>query len=92
MLDEGPESPGESQGWDVGESLRHSLGAFPLRLDVLPGRALAELRPQIEDELRTVARLERRRHLSAREHRQAKALRDLLTVIKDEGPDHRRRP
>lgn len=92
MVDEDPKVPGENGGWDIDETLKHSLGRFPLQLGAPVDHFLAELRPQIEEEVRSVARLERRRHLSNREHRQAGALRDLLAVIKNESLNVERGP
>ena len=76
------------QGWEISESLRRSLESFPLH----PGaarQALPELKLPVEGELRTLALLERRRHLSEREHRQESALRDLLVLIEETLGDER---
>jgi hypothetical protein len=54
-------------------------------------QALAELRPQLVDELRSVAVLMRRRQLSDLEDRQASALQDLITLAQKETPNGKRR-
>lgn len=90
MGDEDPRVSGARGGWDIGEPLRHSLESCPLRLDVQVDEVLAELKPQVEDDLRSVELLERRRRLSEREQHQASALRDLLAIIQ-ESPNNGRR-
>jgi LysM domain len=73
-----PFAPGE---WDISESLRRSLESLPLQPGEPMDQVLAELRPQVEVELRSVALLERRRRLSECEHRQASALRSILALV-----------
>ena len=77
-----PGVPDTRRGWEISEPLRCALENLPLQLRE-PARkeVLAELKPQVEDELKTLALLERRRHLSNREQRQESALRDLLALI-----------
>lgn len=74
--------PDQSQGWRIGEGLRHSLEGMPLRPDAMD-HVLAELEPLVEEELRSLSAVERSRTLSEREHRQAGALRDLLTLAQE---------
>jgi hypothetical protein len=73
-----PFAPGE---WDISGSLRRSLESLPLQPGEPMDQVLAELRPQVEVELRSVALVERRRRLSERERRQASALRSLLALV-----------
>jgi hypothetical protein len=82
MVDEDPKGPDRLRGWPIGEGLRHSLDGIPLRPDALDD-VLAELKPLVEEELRSVALVERRRTLSDCEHRQAGALRDLLALAQE---------
>jgi hypothetical protein len=82
VVDEDPKVPDRHRGWQVGEELRHSLEELPLRPDALDD-VLAELKPRVEEELRSAALVERRRTLSDREHRQANALRDLLALAQE---------
>jgi hypothetical protein len=82
VVDEDPKVPDRRRGWQVGEELRHSLEELPLRPDALDD-VLAELKPRVEEELRSAALVERRRTLSDREHRQANALRDLLALAQE---------
>ena len=89
MVGENQEVPDSGREWQLGEGLRHSLEEFPLRPDAMDD-VLAELKPRVEEELRSVALVERRRTLSDREHRQANALRDLLALAR-ENPNSNRR-
>ena len=82
MVGEDPRVPNQSRGWQIGEGLRHSLGGMPLRPDAMD-HVLAELKPRVEEELRSAALVERSRTLSNREHRQASALRDLLALAQE---------
>jgi LysM domain len=77
----GEDPKGPDRGWQIGEGLRHSLEELPLRPDAVDD-ILAELKPRVEEELRSVVLVERRRPLSDREHRQADALRDLLALAR----------
>jgi hypothetical protein len=81
VVDEDPKVP-DRRGWQIGEELRHSLEKLPLRPDALDD-VLAELKPRVEDELRSLALVESRDPLSDREHRQASALRDLLALARE---------
>ena len=81
MVGEDPKVPDRRRGWQIGEGLRHSLEELPLRPDAVDD-VLAELKPRVEEELRSVALVERRRTLSDCEHRQASALRDLLALAR----------
>ena len=82
MVGEDQKGPDRLRGWPIGESLRHSLDGIPLRPDALDD-VLAELKPLVEEELRSVALVEHRRTLSDCEHRQAGALRDLLALAQE---------
>ena len=88
MVGENQEVPDSGREWQIGEGLRHSIGELPLRPDAMDD-VLAELKPRVEKELRTVALVERRRTLSEREHRQANALRDLLALARHDQNDKR---
>jgi LysM domain len=81
--------PDSGRAWRIGDGLRHSIGSIPLRPDAMDD-VLAELKPRVEEELRSVALVERGRSLSDREHRQANALRDLLALAQ-ENPNSKRR-
>jgi hypothetical protein len=74
--------PDSGRDWQIDEGLRHSIGGIPLRPDAIEG-VLEELKPRVEEELRSVALVERRRSLSDREYRQANALRDLLALARE---------
>ena len=89
MVDEDPRVPDRRRGWQIGEGLRHSLEKLPLRPDAMDD-VLAELKPRVEDELRSLALAERREPLSDREHRQASALRDLLVLARENPAAERR--
>lgn len=82
VVDDNSEVSDASRGWQIGEDLRRSLGGLPLRPDAM-ANVLAELKPQVEDEMRSLALVERRRPLSDREHRQESALRDLLALAQE---------
>jgi len=82
VVDEDPKATDRRRGWQIGEGLRHSLEGLPLRPDALDD-VLAELKPRVEDELQSVALVERSRTLSECEHRQASALRDLLALAQE---------
>lgn len=84
---ENPNAPGARRGFEIGDPLRRSLEHCPLRLGAPLDRVLAELRPQVEDELTYVELAGRSRRLSDRELSQAAALRDLLAVIREESTD-----
>ena len=88
MVGENQGAPDSDRDWQVGEGLRHSIGELPLRPDAMD-HVLAELKPRVEEELRSVALVERRRTLSDREHRQANALRDLLALARHDEDDKR---
>jgi hypothetical protein len=88
VVDENQGVPDSGRDWQVGEGLRHSLEELPLRPDAMD-HVLAELKPLVEEELRSVALEERRRSLSDREHRQANALRDLLALARHDQNDKR---
>jgi DNA-directed RNA polymerase subunit F len=88
VVDDNPKVPYQPRGWEIGEELRHSLEELPLlplRPDTM-GEVLAELKPRVEEELRSLALAERREPLSDREHRQKSALRDLLVLARETPP------
>jgi hypothetical protein len=89
VVGENQEVPDSGRDWQIGKDFRHSLQELPLRPDAIDD-VLAELKPRVEQELRSVALVERRRTLSDREQRQASALRDLLALAQ-ENPDSKRR-
>ena len=91
MVGDNPKTPDARRGWGINESLRLSLEGLPLQLGGPMDQALADLRPQIADELRSVALLKRRRRLTDLEHRQASALQDLIALAQQENPNGKRR-
>jgi hypothetical protein len=91
MVGDIPKVPGVSDEWEVDEALRRSLEGLPLRLGTPMLTALSELKPHVEDALRTLALLQRRRPLSDYEHRQADTLRELSTSIEHTLADQKRR-
>ena len=91
MVGDIPKVPGVSDEWEVDEALRCSLEGLPLRLGTPMLTALSELKPHVEDALRTLALLQRRRLLSDYEHRQADTLRELSTSIEHTLADQKRR-
>ena len=91
MVGDNPKTPDARRAWGIGESLRRSLEGLPLQPGAPMDKALAELRPQLADELRSVAVLESRRRLSYLEHRQASALQDLIALAPEENPNGQRR-
>ena len=91
MVGDNPKTPDARRGWGISGALKRSLEGLPLRPGGLMDQALAELRPQLVDELRSVAVLKRRRQLSDLEHRQASALQDLIALAQEENPNGKRR-
>jgi hypothetical protein len=91
MVGDNRRTPDARRGWGISESLKRSLEGLPLRPGGLMDQALAELRPQLVDELRSVAVLKRRRRLSDLEHRQASALQGLIALAQEENPNGKRR-
>jgi hypothetical protein len=91
MVGDIPKVPGVSDEWEVDEALRRSIEGLPLRLGTPMLTALSELKPHVEDALRTLALLQRRRLLSDYEHRQADTLRELSTSIEHTLADQKRR-
>lgn len=88
VVGENQEVPDSGRDWQIGEGLRHSIEGMPLRPDAMDD-VLAQLNPLVEEELRSVALVERRRSLSDREHRQASALNDLLALARHGRNDKR---
>ena len=91
MVGDIPKTPDARRGWRISESLERSLEDLPLQPGAPMDQALADLRPQLVDELRSVAVLKRRRRLSDLEHRQASALQDLIALAQEENPNGQRR-
>ncbi len=91
MVGDNPKTPDARRGWGISESLRGSLEGLPLQPGAPMDQTLAELMPQLVDELRSVAVLKRRRQLSDLEHRQASALQDLIALAQEENPNDKRR-
>ena len=91
MVGDISKTPDARRGWRISESLERSLEGLPLQPGGPMDQALAELRPQLADELRSVAVLKRRRQLSDLEHRQASALQDLIALAPEENPNGKRR-
>ena len=89
MVGENQGVPDSGRAWRIGDGLRRSIGSIPLRPDAMDD-VLAELKPRVEEELRSVALVERGRTLSDLEHRQANALRDLLALAQ-KNPNGKRR-
>ena len=91
MVGDNPKTPDARRGWGISESLERSLEGLPLQPGAPMDKALAELRPQLVDELRSVAVLKRRTRLSDLEHRQASALQDLIALASEENLNGQRR-
>jgi hypothetical protein len=91
MVGDNPKTPDARRAWGISESLRRSLEGLPLQPGAPMDKALADLRPQLVDELKSVAVLKRRRQLSDLEHRQASALQDLIALAQEENPNGQRR-
>ncbi len=91
MVGGNPKTPDAGGGWGISESLKRSLEGLPLQPGGPMDQTLAELRPQIADELRSVTLLKRRRRLSDLEHRQVSALQDLIALAPEENPNGKRR-
>jgi hypothetical protein len=90
MVGDNARTPDVRRGWGISESLKRSLESLPLQPGPPMNQALAELRPQLVDELRSVAVLMRRRQLSDLEDRQASALQDLIALAQKETPNGER--
>ena len=91
MVGDYTKTPDTRRGCGISESLKRSLEGLPLQPGAPMDQALAELRPQLVDELRSVAVLKRRRQLSDLEHCQASALQDLIALAQEETPNGKRR-
>ena len=91
MVGDNPKTPDARRGWGISESLKRSLEDLPLQPGAPMDQALAELRPQLADELSFVAVLKRRRRLSDLEYRQATALQELIALAPKENPNGQRR-
>jgi hypothetical protein len=77
-----------SQEWELGEPLVHSLKSLPVQPGAAAAQTLWELARQVDAELSTVAHLEQNRHLTDKEHRQARVLRDLHAAVKEANGDN----
>ena len=87
-MDTDPKEPEANREWEIGEPLRRSLGSLPLRPGQFERYALSEVKPLAEDELSSLTNLERRRHLTNEEHRQAGALQRMLAALKEADREH----
>ena len=76
----GAKGPEVTREWEIGEPLRRSISSLPLQPGASKRYALSEVKPLAENELTT---LERRRHLTDEEHRQAGALRRLVSALEE---------
>ena len=79
-MDGGAKGPEVTQEWEIGEPLRRSISSLPLQPGASERYALSEVKPLAENELTT---LEWRRHLTDKEHRQAGALRRLVSALEE---------
>ncbi len=79
-MDGGARGPEVTREWEIGEPLRRSISSLPLQPGASKRYALSEVKPLAENELTT---LERRRHLTDEEHRQAGALRRLVSALEE---------
>ncbi len=84
-MDSGAKGPEANQEWEIGEPLRRSISSLPLQPGKCERYALSEVKPLAENELTT---LERRRHLTDEEHRQAGALRRLVSALEELGAEN----
>jgi hypothetical protein len=91
MVGDNPKVSGESKEWEVDEALRRSLESLPLQPGTPMLTALSELKPHVEDALRTLALLQRRRPLLDNECSQAGTLNGLLTSIEHMLADQKER-
>jgi len=82
----GTKAPKVTREWEIGEPLRRSISFLPLQPGASKRYALSEVKPLAENELTT---LERRRHLTDKELRQADALRRLLSALNQLDGDSR---
>ena len=73
-----------SQEWEIGEPLRRALGSIPLHPGAYRRHALTEVKPLAQEASATLALLEQRRQLTAKEHRQARAFRRFLAALEEE--------
>ncbi len=72
-----------NQEWEIGELLRRSVQAIPLQREASVHDAFSEIKPLAEEALSTLKALERGRHLTGKEHRQAVALQRLLAAFQE---------
>jgi hypothetical protein len=79
-VDSGAKGPEANHEWAIGEPLRRSISSLPLQPGATKRYALSEMKPLAEDEL---VSLERRGHLTDEEHRQAGALRRLVSALEE---------
>ncbi len=77
----GTKAPKVTREWEVGEPLRRSISSLPLQPGASKRYALSEVKPLAEDELTTLEQL--RGRLTDEEHRQAGALRRLLSALEE---------
>jgi hypothetical protein len=72
-----------NEEWEIGELLRRSVEAIHLQREASAPDAFSEIKPLAEEALTTLGALERRRHLTDKEHRQAVALQRLLAAFQE---------
>ena len=73
-----------SQEWEIGEPLRRAVSSIPLKAGPSRSRALSEAKLLAEEAIATLAFLEQRRQLSAKEHSQARAIQRFLEEVERE--------
>jgi hypothetical protein len=73
-----------SQEWEIGEPLRSAVGSIPLEPGPSRSHALSEAKPLAQEALATLAFLEQRRQLTAKELRQARAILRFLAAVEEE--------
>ena len=87
-----PNVPEErNEEWEIDEPLRRALESLPLQPGAPMLEAASELKPHVEEALKSLALLEHRRSLSEYEHRQADTLRGLLASAEHMSADNGRR-
>ncbi len=72
-----------NQEWEIGELLKRSVQTIPLQWEASVRDAFSEIKPLAEEALTTLRAMERRRHLTGKEHRQAVALQRLLAAFQE---------
>jgi LysM repeat protein len=73
-----------SREWEIGEPLRRAVSSIPLKAGPSRSHALSKAKLLAEEAIATLAFLEQRRQLSAKEHSQARAIRRFLEAVERE--------